>query len=117
MRKDFLEIAKRHYDRMQQNYHLNTKHSVENSKVYDETKFLDKPDGKIPQIIVEVIRFSIYDDMPTFLLSFNDRKVPVKTAVSIVIEYQYILIGPILTSTLSIIFSFFNYWLYDESFH
>lgn len=73
MRKDFLEIAKRHYDRMQQNYHLNTKHSVENSKVYDETKFLDKQDGKIPQIIIEDSNVS--DEIENLLVNFSDKKI------------------------------------------
>lgn len=73
MRKDFLEIARRHYDRMQQNYHLNTKHSVENSKVYDETNFLDKPDGKIPQIIVKDNNVS--DEIENLLVNFGDKKI------------------------------------------
>lgn len=73
MRKDFLEIARRHYDRMQQNYHLNTKHSVENSKIYDETKFLDKSDGKIPQIIVEDSNVS--DEIENLLVNFSDKKI------------------------------------------
>ena len=48
MRKDFLEIARRHYDRMQQKYHLNTKHSVENSKIYAYgTPFSGKTDLNI----------------------------------------------------------------------
>ena len=73
MRKDFLEIAKHHYDRMQQNYHLNTKHSVENSKVYDETKFLDKSDGKIPQIVVEDSNVS--NEIENLLVNFGDKKI------------------------------------------
>lgn len=73
MRKDFLEIAKRHYDRMQQNYHLNTKHSVENSKIYDETKFLDKSDGKIPQIIVEDNNVS--DEIENLLVNLGNKKI------------------------------------------
>ena len=73
MRKDFLEIARRHYDRMQQNYYLNTKHSVENSKIYDEIKFLDKPDGKIPQIIIEDSNVS--DEIENLLVNFGDKKI------------------------------------------
>lgn len=73
MRKDFLEIAKHHYDRMQQNYYLNTKHSVENSKVYDETKFLDKSDGKIPQIVVEDSNVS--NEIENLLVNFGDKKI------------------------------------------
>ena len=73
MRKDFLEIARCHYDRMQQNYYLNTKHSVENSKVYDETKFLDNSDGKIPQIIVKDSNVS--DEIENLLVNFGDKKI------------------------------------------
>lgn len=73
MRKDFLEIARRHYDRMQQNYYLNTKHSVENSKVYDETKFLDKSDGKTPQIIVKDSNVS--NEIENLLANFCDKKI------------------------------------------
>ena len=73
MRKDFLEIARCHYDRMQQNYYLNTKHSVENSKVYDETKFLDKLDGKIPQIIIKDSNVS--NEIENLLVNFGDKKI------------------------------------------
>ena len=80
IRKDFLEIARCHYDRMQQNYHLNTKHSVENSKIYDETKFLDKLDGKILQIIVEDSNVS--DEIENLLVNFGDKKICVLNFVS-----------------------------------
>lgn len=73
MRKDFLEIARRHYYRMQQNYHLNIKYSVENSKVYDETKFLDKSDGKISQIIIKDSNVS--DEIENLLVNFGDKKI------------------------------------------
>ena len=73
MRKDFLEIARRHYDRMQQKYYLSIKHSVEDSKVYDEIKFLDKSDGKIPQIIVEDSNVS--DEIENLLVNFSDKKI------------------------------------------
>ena len=73
MRKDFLEIARRHYDIMEQMYSLNTKHSVENSKIYDETKFLDKSGGKMPQIIVKDSNVS--DEIENLLVNFGDKKI------------------------------------------
>lgn len=73
MRKDFLEKARRHYDIMQQMYSLNTKNSVENSKIYDETEFLDKPDGKMPQIVVKDSNVS--DEIENLLVTFGDKKI------------------------------------------
>ena len=82
MRKDFLEIARRHYDRMQQKYYLSTNHSVENSKVYDETKFLDKSDGKIPQIVVEDSNVSY--EIENLLVNFGDKKICVLNFASFI---------------------------------
>ena len=73
MRKDFLEIARRHYDIMQKMYSLNTKNSVENSKIYDETEFLDKSDGKMPQIFVKDSNVS--DEIENLLVTFGDKKI------------------------------------------
>ena len=73
MRKDFLETARRHYDIMQQMYSLNTKNSVENSKIYNETKFLDKSDGKMPQIVVKDSNVS--DEIENLLVTFGDKKI------------------------------------------
>ena len=73
MRKDFLETARRHYDIMQQMYSLNTKNSVENSKIYDETEFLDKSDGKMPQIFVKDSNVS--DEIENLLVTFGDKKI------------------------------------------
>ena len=73
MRKDFLEKARRHYDIMQQMYSLNTKNSVENSKIYDETEFLDKSYGKMPQIIVKDSNVS--DEIENLLVTFGDKKI------------------------------------------
>lgn len=73
MRKDFLEKARRHHDTMKRMYSLNTKHSVENSKIYDETKFLDKSDGKMPQIIVK--DSGVSDEIENLLVNFGDKKI------------------------------------------
>ena len=73
MRKDFLENARRHYDIIQQMYSLNTKNSVENSKIYDETEFLDKSDGKMPQIVVKDSNVS--DEIENLLVTFGDKKI------------------------------------------
>ena len=73
MAKDFLEIARRHYDAMERMYSLNTKHSVENSKIYDETKFLDKSGGKMPQIFVK--DSGVSDEIESLLVNFGDKKI------------------------------------------
>ena len=73
MRKDFLETARRHYDIMERIYSLNTKHSVEKSKIYDEAKFLDKSDGKMPQIIIKDNNVS--DEIENLLVNFGDKKI------------------------------------------
>ena len=73
MTKDFLEKARRHYDIMERMYSLNTKYSVENSKIYDETKFLDKSDGKMPQIFVK--DSGVSDEIENLLVTFGDKKI------------------------------------------
>ena len=73
MRKDFLETARRHYGIMQKTYSLNTKNSVEKSKIYDETEFLDNSDGKMPQIVVKDSNVS--DEIENLLVTFGDKKI------------------------------------------